>query len=654
MAISKIKIDNVEHELQTKIENVDGLQGELENIKSNKANASDLTSHIDNKSNPHEVALHHLGVEAVAAELNIMSGVVATTEEINKLHGLTASTKELNYITGLESSVQSQIDGKSDAEHTHKYAGSSSAGGAATSANKVNKSLTVKLNSGTVEDTSMFTFDGSSTKVVNITASSVGAAESSHAHNDKYYTEAEIDSKISTLDTAIDGKADSSHTHAISDITNLQQTLDQKQATIDLDPNKVVITDGSGKITNTVNVTTTNLASLIGVEENIQTQLNGKAASSHGTHVSYGTSATAVGATASGGSVATVSRSDHTHSLSKSAVTTALGYTPPTGDTKVTQTATTTSAEYPLLASYTANRAETGTEGARFGSSVTLNPKASTITAKNNDGCAFQVQNDNYKISLRMGSGGTNRGIYDDTNSRWVAFVDGDNHVGLNGNASTATKLATARNITVNLASESAASFDGSAAVTPGVSGVLPAANGGTGSASAIVNAGKYAILRKAGDGNYMWYTNTANGAFYATSDNGLGKFGTLPVAQGGTGVTSLTDLATAMKSKSIETGSYTGTGSTTADVKITFTNVPKFIAIYGEGTVNNGTVKSYAFISVDIGKGMGYYHRTESSSSNKYETFYSASVSNKTVTISSVYGSNLNYGYTYNWVAYI
>lgn len=64
----------------------------------------------------------------------------------------------------------------------------------------------------------------------------------------------------------------------------------------------------------------------------------GAAESSHGTHVSYGTSATAVGSTVSAGSATTVSRSDHTHSLSKSAVTTALGYTPPTTDTNTTYT----------------------------------------------------------------------------------------------------------------------------------------------------------------------------------------------------------------------------------------------------------------------------------------------------------------------------
>lgn len=55
---------------------------------------------------------------------------------------------------------------------------------------------------------------------------------------------------------------------------------------------------------------------------------------------------------------------------------------------------------------------------------------------------------------------------------------------GIAGNAGSATKLATARTIQTNLASTSAASFDGTANITPGITGVLPVANGGTGSAS--------------------------------------------------------------------------------------------------------------------------------------------------------------------------
>ena len=55
----------------------------------------------------------------------------------------------------------------------------------------------------------------------------------------------------------------------------------------------------------------------------------GAAATSHGTHVSYGTSASAVNTVTSAGTATTVSRSDHVHSLDKATVVAALGYTPP-------------------------------------------------------------------------------------------------------------------------------------------------------------------------------------------------------------------------------------------------------------------------------------------------------------------------------------
>lgn len=62
------------------------------------------------------------------------------------------------------------IDGKAASGHTHNYAGSSSAGGSATSANKVNAALTINLNG-----TSQGAWDGSSAKSISITAASVGA-----------------------------------------------------------------------------------------------------------------------------------------------------------------------------------------------------------------------------------------------------------------------------------------------------------------------------------------------------------------------------------------------------------------------------------------------------------------------------------------------
>lgn len=71
-----------------------------------------------------------------------------------------------------------------------KYAGSSSVGGAATSANKVNSTLTIQTNG-----TSAGTFNGSANTTVNITASGVGT-----------YTKAEIDAKDTALDTKINTK----------------------------------------------------------------------------------------------------------------------------------------------------------------------------------------------------------------------------------------------------------------------------------------------------------------------------------------------------------------------------------------------------------------------------------------------------------------
>jgi hypothetical protein len=74
----------------------------------------------------------------------------------------------------------------------------------------------------------------------------------------------------------------------------------------------VVVTDANKKIVASTSITTTELGYLDGVTSNIQNQLNGKAASSHGTHVTYG----------GNGSATTVSRSDHSHTAHEARTTT--------------------------------------------------------------------------------------------------------------------------------------------------------------------------------------------------------------------------------------------------------------------------------------------------------------------------------------------
>ena len=63
------------------------------------------------------------------------------------------------------------------ATHTHNYAGSASAGGAATSANKVNSKLTISCN-----EIITAVFNGSEDKFVNITPAGIGAATATHGH----------------------------------------------------------------------------------------------------------------------------------------------------------------------------------------------------------------------------------------------------------------------------------------------------------------------------------------------------------------------------------------------------------------------------------------------------------------------------------------
>lgn len=77
-------------------------------------------------------------------------------------------------------------------------------------------------------------------------------------------------------------------------------------------------------------------------------------------------------------------------------------------------------------------------------------------------------------------------------------------------NAKTATTLQTARTIKTNLASTSAASFNGSANITPGVTGVLPIANGGTGASTVSAARTNLGIFNSSGhltfpNGSEIW-----------------------------------------------------------------------------------------------------------------------------------------------------
>ena len=236
--------------------------------------------------------------------------------------------------------------------HTHSYAGSSSAGGAATSANKVNSNLVIKINGGTTEGTNMFTFDGSAAKTINLTAANLGAP-ASHNHDGRYYTETEINTKFTDLNTEINNAFTgvnngiaAEEERALAAESALQTAIDleaSRAATAEAkaltdaksytDTKVAAVLDSAPETLNTLN----ELAAALGDDPNFATtianQIGGKAPTSHASSATTygvssasnyghakasGTTPKANGTAAVGSETSSFARGDHVHPLQTS------------------------------------------------------------------------------------------------------------------------------------------------------------------------------------------------------------------------------------------------------------------------------------------------------------------------------------------------
>ena len=171
------------------------------------------------------------------------------TEMNTKLNGKADSSHShsISNITNL----QSALDNKSETGHTHDVVTQSNNGflskedkvkldGIAEGANKtvvdsalsssstnpvqnkvVNSALNGKSNTGHehTSDEIHYAYDQN----VSVTTILENKAPKHHTHDDRYYTETEMDTKLN-------GKANSSHTHNISDVTGLSTSLDGKMS----------------------------------------------------------------------------------------------------------------------------------------------------------------------------------------------------------------------------------------------------------------------------------------------------------------------------------------------------------------------------------------------------------------------------------------
>lgn len=130
----------------------DALKGWIGSLPANGGNSTTVNGHSVNSDVP---------AGAKFTDTNTWRDVV---------DNLTSAVTDKSLSANQGKVLKGLIDGKAASGHTHNYAGSSSAGGAATSANKVNAALTINLNG-----TSQGAWDGSSAKSISITAASVGA-----------------------------------------------------------------------------------------------------------------------------------------------------------------------------------------------------------------------------------------------------------------------------------------------------------------------------------------------------------------------------------------------------------------------------------------------------------------------------------------------
>ena len=300
----------------------------------NYATTEALTSGLAGKANTSHThsAAQISGLTANRALMSDSSGILSssaiTSTELGYLDGVTSNIQtQLNNKASLNhthtianiTNLQTTLNGKANTSHTHTIANITDLQEAlddkADASDLDNYATTTALTSGlagkantshthtTSQITNLSTTLSDYATTEALTSGLAGKANTSHTHTI---------ANITNLQTTLNGKANTSHTHTVAQITDLQDALDDKADASDLDnyatttaltsglagkantshthtvaqinglsQNKLMVSDASGH-PSVLSVTSTEASYLSGVTSNIQTQLNGKAATGHG------------------------------------------------------------------------------------------------------------------------------------------------------------------------------------------------------------------------------------------------------------------------------------------------------------------------------------------------------------------------------------
>ncbi|MCK4529384.1 hypothetical protein KAW18_18625, partial [candidate division WOR-3 bacterium] len=324
---TETEVDTISGSLNTKIEGKSDtthlhddryyLESEVDTISGSLSAEidSDISTHTSNAdvhhAQSHNIASHS-DTDSTGVQLNELVGSGDTI--LHKHDTLYYTESEVDTISG---SLNTKIDGKSDTSHLHDdryYTESEIDTISGSLSSEIDSDISTHTSNADVhhnESHNIASHSDTTASGAQLNTLVGGGNTTLHIHDGRYYTESEIDTISGTLQTDIDGKANTSHNHTSTDITDFNEATDDRvnnllvggdNITLTYDDNVNTLTisgsAGNGGVSNHSSLTELDYASaghtgfqpagdyatdseLTTLSGNLQTNIDGKSDTSH-------------------------------------------------------------------------------------------------------------------------------------------------------------------------------------------------------------------------------------------------------------------------------------------------------------------------------------------------------------------------------------